>query len=63
MGSSQLITEKVDFLHPQQWFYVSVVYGMNGFVDRRSLWQDLRFISSCIGASPWVQLGDYNVVR
>lgn len=42
---------------------VSFVYGFNNIVTKRGLWVDLRFLSSCFGAFPWIQLGDYNVVR
>lgn len=39
------------------------MHGYNSSVDRRGLWRDLRFLPSCIDDSPWVQMGEYNIVR
>lgn len=44
-------------------FYVSCVYGHNSMVDRRRLWEAMRYVHSIIGDTPWLQLGDFNVVR
>lgn len=44
-------------------FHLSVVCGQNHTSERRSLWADMGFVCSSIGDGPWIQLGDFNVVR
>ncbi|KAH7861825.1 hypothetical protein Vadar_031371 [Vaccinium darrowii] len=61
-SSSQLVVVKV-LSADQKLFYVSFVYGHNSVVDRRSLWIDMKTMALSIGNAPWIQLGDFNVVR
>lgn len=60
--SDQLILARVE-TSDHRTFHISVVYGQNHMVGRRSLWTDMRFGSGGIGDGPWIQLGDFNVVR
>ncbi|KAH7847812.1 hypothetical protein Vadar_030492 [Vaccinium darrowii] len=61
-SSPQLVVVKV-LSADQKLFYVSFVYGHNSVVDRRSLWIDMKTMALSIGNAPWIQLGDFNVVR
>ncbi|KAI8527740.1 hypothetical protein RHMOL_Rhmol12G0097800 [Rhododendron molle] len=61
-SSSQLIVVKV-LPEDQKLFYVSYVYGQNNMMQRRRLWDNMRVLLPIIGDAPWIQLGDFNVVR
>ncbi|KAH7864818.1 hypothetical protein Vadar_034236 [Vaccinium darrowii] len=61
-SSSQLIVVKV-FSQDQRLFYVSFVYGQNLMVERKNLWVAMKTLFPIIGDVPWIQLGDFNVVR
>ncbi|KAH7858770.1 hypothetical protein Vadar_027812 [Vaccinium darrowii] len=39
------------------------VIGQNLIGDRRSLWGEMISLASSIGYTPWIQIGDFNVVR
>lgn len=43
-------------------FYCSFVYVANDHVMRRQLWHSLEVFKQIIGDSPWVTLGDFNVM-
>lgn len=45
-------------------FSVAFVYAFNKVIQRRELWQDINFISSCSPASfrPWLLMGDFNQI-
>lgn len=43
--------------------FLSMVYGLNQALSRRNLWADMRYLGTIIGDNPWIQLGDFNVVR
>ncbi|KAH7852585.1 hypothetical protein Vadar_026731 [Vaccinium darrowii] len=60
--SSQLLLTKVTMVDTRV-FYASWVYGQNLSGDRRSLWGEMFSLASSIGTTPWIQLGDFNVVR
>ncbi|KAH7866002.1 hypothetical protein Vadar_014134 [Vaccinium darrowii] len=60
--SSQLLLTKVTTVDTRV-FYASWVYGNNLIGDRRSLWGEMISLASSIGTTPWIQLGDFNVVR
>ncbi|KAH7866733.1 hypothetical protein Vadar_024219 [Vaccinium darrowii] len=61
-SSSQLIVVKV-LSQDQRLFYVSFVYGQNLMVERKNLWVAMKTLFPIIGDVPWIQLGDFNVVR
>ncbi|KAH7840355.1 hypothetical protein Vadar_015873 [Vaccinium darrowii] len=61
-SSTQLLCVHVTCLSSRQVFYVSAVYGANSMVDRRLLWTAMRSLALAIGDSPWLQMGDFNVV-
>lgn len=61
-SSDQLLCVQVTCLDTQRICYISAVYGANSLLDRRVLWASMRSLSSFIGDSPWLQLGDFNVV-
>ncbi|KAG5548394.1 hypothetical protein RHGRI_013922 [Rhododendron griersonianum] len=61
--SDQLIVVDVVFLEDKRIFFLSVVYGHNRAGDRRVLWNDMRTMYSMDSVKPWIQLGDFNVVR
>ena len=43
-------------------FTVSFIYGLNSHLERVPLWNSIRHLASSI-VSPWILLGDFNVVR
>lgn len=61
-SSDQLLCVRVTCLDTQRVCYISAVYGANALLDRRELWASMRALSSAIGHSPWLQMGDFNVV-
>ncbi|KAI8566950.1 hypothetical protein RHMOL_Rhmol02G0082600 [Rhododendron molle] len=61
-SSPQLIVVKI-LTVDQRLFYVSCIYGHNSMVDGRRLWEDMRTLAPTIGDTPWLQFGDFNVVR
>ncbi|KAH7842100.1 hypothetical protein Vadar_001489 [Vaccinium darrowii] len=61
-SSTQLLCVHVTCLSSRQVFYVSAVYGANSMVDRRLPWTAMRSLALAIGDSPWIQMGDFNVV-
>ncbi|KAH7848240.1 hypothetical protein Vadar_001278 [Vaccinium darrowii] len=62
LSTSQLMVFKV-LSADQTLFFISYVYGHNSMVERRSLWNDMQSVSFVIGDTPWLQMGDFNVVR
>ncbi|KAH7853634.1 hypothetical protein Vadar_004941 [Vaccinium darrowii] len=44
-------------------FVVSVIYGHNQASARQQLWDDIKAVSSLVGTSPWILLGDFNAIR
>ena len=63
MITDQLIHVEVLIIQKQVRFYVTFIYGLNCYVQRRNLWDSVRSLSTNLDASPWLLLGDYNVVR
>ncbi|KAG5535782.1 hypothetical protein RHGRI_023523 [Rhododendron griersonianum] len=61
-SSPQLIVVKV-LPEDRKLFYVSYVYGQNNMMQRRRLWDNMIVLLPTIGDAPWIQLGDFNVVR
>ncbi|KAH7850084.1 hypothetical protein Vadar_027677 [Vaccinium darrowii] len=61
--SAQMITAKVQVAASQRVFFLSIVYGSNNAVDRRTLWNELSVLKSICGDAAWVMMGDFNVVR
>jgi len=59
----QTITCKVRIIVSQVCFVATCVYGHNERVHRYALWEDLVIDAQGIGASPWVLMGDFNIVR
>ena len=60
--STQLIYTIVTSVDNALTFEASFVYGSNNIQDRKSLWTELTYISASIGNTPWITLGDFNVV-
>lgn len=44
-------------------FYAYVVYAHNSMSERKRIWHDPRVASGIVGNEPWIQMGDYNLVR
>lgn len=42
---------------------ITVVYGRNKAEGRKALWHHLLNLKGLVGSSPWVLLGDFNVIR
>ncbi|KAG5543301.1 hypothetical protein RHGRI_016135 [Rhododendron griersonianum] len=61
-SSPQIIVVKV-LMEDKHLFHVSCIYGHNSVLDRRRLWDDMRSLASIIGDTPWLQFGDFNVVK
>lgn len=61
--SDQMVCAKVQIVASSKFFYLSIVYGSNSFVERRRLWAEMRVFNSVCGDSPWIMVGDYNIVR
>ena len=61
-SSDQVIHVKAWDLQNQINMRVSFLYGHNDYIPRRELWASLMS-SSTTGPSPWIALGDFNVVR
>ncbi|GJW35252.1 RNA-directed DNA polymerase, eukaryota, reverse transcriptase zinc-binding domain protein [Tanacetum coccineum] len=67
--SSQLLSHTSQVMHflirrvgdPRD-IYISFIYGENNVKERRDLWKNLREHNSIAGCSPWVLLGDFNVI-
>ena len=60
--TQQLIHVTITSIDLSVHFEASFIYGYNTIQDRRALWKDLRRISSSIGDTPWISLGDFNVI-
>ena len=58
----QLIHVSITNIDMSVQFEASFIYGFNTISERRSLWRDLRLISSSLGDIPWISLGDFNVI-
>ena len=43
--------------------YASFVYGFNTAIERCPLWRDIQQLSIGIASTPWILMGDFNVVR
>ena len=61
--SDQLIHVDVTILQKQLKFSISFIYGLNCYIQRRHLWSSLCALSAGLLSSPWILLGDFNVVR
>lgn len=47
----------------QEIFYVTFVYGLNDYSDRRKLWDEIVAYFKTIQNHLWVILGDFNVIN
>ncbi|KAJ9541666.1 hypothetical protein OSB04_028172 [Centaurea solstitialis] len=47
-------------LRGQASFFITIVYGANGVIDRKQLWSGLRKAKVIMGTKPWVIMGDFN---
>lgn len=45
-----------------KYFFLSVIYTSNDEVARRDLWADLRVMNESMPPTPWLAVGDFNVV-
>ena len=61
--TDQLIHVDVEIIQKQLSFAVSFTYGLNCYIQRRQLWNSLCSLSANLRDSPWLLLGDFNVVR
>ncbi|KAI8551299.1 hypothetical protein RHMOL_Rhmol06G0175000 [Rhododendron molle] len=61
--SDQMVCAKVQIVASSKILYLSIVYASNSFVERRRLWAEMRVFNSVCGNSPWIMVGDYNIVR
>lgn len=62
-SSPQIVVARVVGLECHKDFCVSIVYGHNCVVARRQLWHDMQLVGGAVGTDPWLQMGDFNVVR
>lgn len=58
--SAQQISCEACLLAANKSFFLTMVYGYNTYVERRSLWTDLGLVSSFASSSPWAVAGDFN---
>ena len=58
----QVIHVQVLDLQNQTSLRVSFLYGHNDYIPRRELWASLKLFSTTTSSSPWMVLGDFNVV-
>ncbi|GKC42597.1 RNA-directed DNA polymerase, eukaryota, reverse transcriptase zinc-binding domain protein [Tanacetum coccineum] len=58
----QVMHFEVTFLYNQLKLFVSCIYADNAVKDRRTLWKNLINHKILAGDSPWVLLGDFNVL-
>ncbi|KAM1310126.1 hypothetical protein ACFX15_006526 [Malus domestica] len=61
--TDQVIHCQIQVIDTGHNFFASFVYGSNDDTLRRSLWANLCSFGYSIGDSPWISLGDFNVVR
>ena len=59
----QVIHSDVVILQKQIKLSVTLIYGLNCYIQRRRLWSSLCSLSRDLGSTPWLLLGDFNVVR
>ena len=62
-SSDQVIHIKAVDLQNQASMRVSFIYGHNDYIPHRELWASLESFSTSDGPSPWLVLGDFNIVR
>ena len=60
--TQQLIHVNITSVDLSAYCDASFIYGFNTIHERRSLWTDMRMVSSSIGDTPWISLGDFNVI-
>lgn len=61
--SEQHITCKMSFKNSHnKEFYLTVVYGYNERSNRKNLWRELRYQNHTIGDTPWLLMGDFNII-
>lgn len=46
----------------RKYFFLSAIYASNDEVDRRSLWAELHVLNRSMPPSPWLVVGDFNIV-
>lgn len=63
MITDQLVHAEVIIIQKQIRFFVTFVYGQNCYIQRRHLWNSLCAISNGLASSPWISLGDFNIIR
>ena len=61
--TDQLIHAEVLIIQKQIKLFVTFIYGQNCYLQRRQLWTSLCHLSASMGPSPWLTLGDFNVIR
>ena len=61
--SEQIIHVQATIIQKQLVLGISCIYGHNTQVPRRDLWNSLRLISSTILSTPWLVVGDFNMIR
>ena len=61
-SSDQVIHVQVLDMQNQTSFRVSFLYGHNDYIPRRELWASLKLFPTTTSSSPWMVLGDFNVV-
>lgn len=60
--ADQIMHYKVNVKGPSMSFFVSVVYGNNNILCRRTLWNDLRQFNFVVNNSSWLLIGDFNTI-
>ena len=60
--NQQIIHTSISSIDHSISFEASFIYGSNYIHERRVLWSDLRMIAAASYSTPWLCLGDFNVV-
>ena len=61
--SEQFIHCEIETVASGNKFMATFVYGDNGYIERRRLWEDIIRIYNNMGNTPWVIMGDFNAIR
>ena len=62
-SSSQCLYCWIQLVNTQYAFFLTFVYASNDSIDRRELWSKLEDLHPSIGNSPWLLVGDFNVIK
>ncbi|XP_059627352.1 uncharacterized protein LOC132270169 [Cornus florida] len=61
-SSRQAIHCKISIIGTSISFFSSFIYAANLGVEKQSLWEDINFHAGPFSSSPWLFMGDFNVI-